>query len=122
MLWFSVICITAESVHDWFLNYFSQDALNVPWLSFSLNSLLGFPGNAGVADCLWTLAAVIKETLKDALVPRAGTGLLTRGSRQEEQLSRNSSGIVRLRDTSSLPCTGRDEVLLKCSGLSIFIF
>ncbi|NWI47566.1 LINES protein, partial [Picathartes gymnocephalus] len=49
-----------------------EDALNVPWLSFSLNSLLGFPGSARVADCLWTLAALIKETLKDALVSRAG--------------------------------------------------
>ncbi|XP_005051800.1 PREDICTED: protein Lines homolog 1 isoform X5 [Ficedula albicollis] len=49
-----------------------EDALNVPWLSFSLKALLGFPGNARVADCLWTLASIIKETLKDALVPRAG--------------------------------------------------
>ncbi|XP_066052624.1 protein Lines homolog 1 isoform X2 [Chamaea fasciata] len=49
-----------------------EDALNVPWLSFSLNALLGFPGNAGVAGCLWTLAAVLKETLKDAPVPGAG--------------------------------------------------
>ncbi|NXT72528.1 LINES protein, partial [Chaetops frenatus] len=49
-----------------------EDALNVPWLNFSLNSLLGFPGGARVADCLWTLAALLKETLKDALVPRAG--------------------------------------------------
>ncbi|NXW81358.1 LINES protein, partial [Hirundo rustica] len=49
-----------------------EDALNVPWLSFSLNTLLGFPGNARVAACLWTLAAVLKETLKDALVPGAG--------------------------------------------------
>ncbi|XP_038003131.1 protein Lines homolog 1 isoform X4 [Motacilla alba alba] len=49
-----------------------EDALNVPWLSFSLAALLGFPGNARVADCLWTLAAILKETLKDALVARAG--------------------------------------------------
>ncbi|XP_048173405.1 protein Lines homolog 1 [Corvus hawaiiensis] len=49
-----------------------EDALNVTWLSFSLNTLLGFPGNARVADCLWTLVAILKETLKDALVPRAG--------------------------------------------------
>ncbi|NWI00902.1 LINES protein, partial [Tichodroma muraria] len=43
-----------------------EDALNVPWLSFSLHTLLGFPGNARVAGCLWTLAAILKETLKDA--------------------------------------------------------
>ncbi|NXK59490.1 LINES protein, partial [Sylvietta virens] len=49
-----------------------EDAGGIPWLSFSLNTLLGFPGNARVADCLWTLAAILKETLKDALVPRAG--------------------------------------------------
>ncbi|KAI1235220.1 Protein Lines, partial [Lamprotornis superbus] len=49
-----------------------EDALNVPWLSFSLNTLLGFPGSARVADCLWTLAAILKETLKDVLEPRAG--------------------------------------------------
>ncbi|XP_041325085.1 protein Lines homolog 1 [Pyrgilauda ruficollis] len=49
-----------------------QDALNVPWLSFSLAALLGFPGSARVAACLWTLAAILKETLKDALVARAG--------------------------------------------------
>ncbi|NWV69830.1 LINES protein, partial [Malurus elegans] len=49
-----------------------EDALNVTWLSFSLNTLLGFPGNSRVADCLWTLTGIIKETLKDAVVPRAG--------------------------------------------------
>ncbi|KAM4765754.1 protein Lines homolog 1 isoform 1-T7 [Cyanocitta cristata] len=49
-----------------------EDALNVTWLSFSLNTLLGLPGNARVADCLWTLVAILKETQKDALVPRAG--------------------------------------------------
>ncbi|XP_050834598.1 protein Lines homolog 1 isoform X1 [Serinus canaria] len=49
-----------------------EDALNVPWLSFSLAALLGFPGSAGVADCLWTLAAILKETLKDAPGARAG--------------------------------------------------
>ncbi|NXO87685.1 LINES protein, partial [Sitta europaea] len=46
-----------------------EDALNVPWLSFSLNTLLGFPGQARVADCLWTLVAILRQ---DALAPRAG--------------------------------------------------
>ncbi|XP_015494784.1 protein Lines homolog 1 [Parus major] len=55
-----------------YLQLKEEDALNVPWLSFSLNTLLGFPGSARVADCLRTLAAVLKETLKDALVPGAG--------------------------------------------------
>ncbi|XP_068059718.1 protein Lines homolog 1 isoform X4 [Anomalospiza imberbis] len=49
-----------------------EDALNAPWLSFSLDALLGFPGNARLADCLWTLAAILKETLKDAPAARAG--------------------------------------------------
>lgn len=49
-----------------------EDALNVPWLSFSVAALLGFPRSAGVADCLWTLAAILKETLKDAPAARAG--------------------------------------------------
>lgn len=49
-----------------------EDALNVTWLSFSLNTLLGFPGSARVAECLQTLAAILRGTLKDAPVPRAG--------------------------------------------------
>ncbi|KAF4804186.1 lines 1 [Turdus rufiventris] len=49
-----------------------EDALNVPWLSFTLTSLLGFPGSARVPACLWTLAAILKETLKDALEAAAG--------------------------------------------------
>ncbi|NXR18945.1 LINES protein, partial [Cinclus mexicanus] len=49
-----------------------EDALNVAWLSFSLNTLLGFPGNGRVAHCLWTLAAILKEAQKGALVPGAG--------------------------------------------------
>ncbi|NXU13201.1 LINES protein, partial [Pardalotus punctatus] len=49
-----------------------EDALNVTWLSFSLTTLLGFPGNARVAACLWTLTGIIKETLKDALAAGAG--------------------------------------------------
>lgn len=95
----------------------------MPWLSFTLTSLLGFPGSARVPACLWTLAAILKETLKDALEPAAGTGgaaaLPTHGCRQEEQLTRNSSGIVRLRDTAPLPYRGGGEVLLKC--LNVFI-
>uniref|UniRef100_A0A8C3QHV7 Lines homolog 1 n=1 Tax=Cyanoderma ruficeps TaxID=181631 RepID=A0A8C3QHV7_9PASS len=55
-----------------YLQLKEEDALNVPWLSFSLNTLLGFPGSARAADCLWTLAAILKETLKDAPVARAG--------------------------------------------------
>ncbi|NWV27145.1 LINES protein, partial [Origma solitaria] len=49
-----------------------EDALNVTWLSFSLNTVLGFPGNGRVAACLWTLTGIVKETLRDAAVPRAG--------------------------------------------------
>ncbi|KFP84708.1 PREDICTED: protein Lines homolog [Acanthisitta chloris] len=49
-----------------------ENALNVTWLTFSLNALLGFPGNAQVAVCLWTLTAVIQETLRDAALPKAG--------------------------------------------------
>ncbi|XP_039579277.1 protein Lines homolog 1 isoform X1 [Passer montanus] len=49
-----------------------EDALNVPWLSFSLAALLGFPGKARVPACLCTLAALLKETLKDAPGARAG--------------------------------------------------
>ncbi|NWR34141.1 LINES protein, partial [Tachuris rubrigastra] len=49
-----------------------ENALNVTWLSFTLNALLGFPGNTPVADCLWTLTTIIKEILKDAVLPKAG--------------------------------------------------
>ncbi|XP_051652745.1 protein Lines homolog 1 isoform X1 [Manacus candei] len=49
-----------------------ENALNVTWLGFTLNTLLGFPGNTPVADCLWTLTAIIKETLRDAVLPKAG--------------------------------------------------
>ncbi|XP_050164967.1 LOW QUALITY PROTEIN: protein Lines homolog 1 [Myiozetetes cayanensis] len=49
-----------------------QNAVNVTWLSFTLNALLGFPGNTPVADCLWTLTAIVKEILKDAVLPKAG--------------------------------------------------
>ncbi|NWT00090.1 LINES protein, partial [Mionectes macconnelli] len=49
-----------------------ENALNVTWLSFTLNALLGFPGNTPVADCLWTVTAIIKEILKDSVLPKAG--------------------------------------------------
>ncbi|XP_071424247.1 ceramide synthase 3 isoform X1 [Pithys albifrons albifrons] len=49
-----------------------ENALNVPWLSFSVNALLGFPGPAPLADCLCTLTAIARETLKDAALPKAG--------------------------------------------------
>ncbi|NWV36009.1 LINES protein, partial [Grantiella picta] len=49
-----------------------EDALNVTWLSYSVNALLGFPGSGRVADCLWALAGIITEALKDAAGPRAG--------------------------------------------------
>ncbi|NWS12466.1 LINES protein, partial [Pachyramphus minor] len=49
-----------------------ENALNVTWLSFTLNTLLGFPGNTPVADCLWTLTTIIKEILKDEILPTAG--------------------------------------------------
>ncbi|XP_077642056.1 protein Lines homolog 1 [Lonchura striata] len=49
-----------------------EDAVNVAWLSFSLDALLGFPGAARVAACLRTLAAILRETLQDAPAARAG--------------------------------------------------
>ncbi|NWR48501.1 LINES protein, partial [Regulus satrapa] len=49
-----------------------EGALNVPWLSFSVKALLAFPGQPRVFSCLWTLAAILTRTTKDALVPRAG--------------------------------------------------
>ncbi|XP_064578095.1 protein Lines homolog 1 isoform X1 [Zonotrichia leucophrys gambelii] len=49
-----------------------EGAVNVPWLSFSLAALPGFPGGAGVPGCLWALAAILKETRKDAPAARAG--------------------------------------------------
>ncbi|NXY21309.1 LINES protein, partial [Atrichornis clamosus] len=49
-----------------------EDALNVTWLSFSLNALLGFPGNSRVADCLWTLTTILNLVLRDAVLPKAG--------------------------------------------------
>ncbi|KAM9270930.1 protein Lines homolog 1 [Cariama cristata] len=49
-----------------------ENALNVTWLTFSLKTLLGFPVNTRVAECLWTLTAVIKDVLKDGALPSAG--------------------------------------------------
>ncbi|NXK96548.1 LINES protein, partial [Formicarius rufipectus] len=49
-----------------------ENALNVTWLSFSVNALLAFPGTAPLGGCLWTLTALIKETLKEAGLPKAG--------------------------------------------------
>ncbi|KFV43968.1 Protein Lines [Tyto alba] len=47
-------------------------ALNVTWLTFSLKTLSGFPANTQVAECLWTLTTLIKDILKDEVLPRAG--------------------------------------------------
>ncbi|NWT38436.1 LINES protein, partial [Chroicocephalus maculipennis] len=49
-----------------------ENALNVTWLTFSLKTLSGFPVNTQVAECLWTLATVIKVILKDKVLPKAG--------------------------------------------------
>ncbi|NXX58706.1 LINES protein, partial [Scopus umbretta] len=58
-----------------FLVYFQlkeENALNVAWLTFSLKTLSGFPENTHVAECLWTLTTIIKDILKDTVVPKAG--------------------------------------------------
>ncbi|NXU74972.1 LINES protein, partial [Oreotrochilus melanogaster] len=49
-----------------------ENALNVTWLTFSLKTLSGFPVNARVAECLWTLTTIIKDILKDKVLPKAG--------------------------------------------------
>ncbi|XP_010183750.1 PREDICTED: protein Lines homolog [Mesitornis unicolor] len=49
-----------------------ENALNVTWLTFSLKTLSGFPGNTQVAECLWTLTTIIKDLLKDKVSPKAG--------------------------------------------------
>ncbi|NXC75382.1 LINES protein, partial [Anhinga anhinga] len=49
-----------------------EDALNVTWLTFSLKTLLGFPVNTRVAECLWTLTTIIKDILKDEVLTKAG--------------------------------------------------
>ncbi|KFQ22155.1 PREDICTED: protein Lines homolog [Merops nubicus] len=49
-----------------------ENSLNATWLTFSLKTLSGFPVHTQVAECLWTLTAVIKDILEDEVVPRAG--------------------------------------------------
>ncbi|XP_040979336.1 LOW QUALITY PROTEIN: protein Lines homolog 1 [Aquila chrysaetos chrysaetos] len=49
-----------------------ENALNVTWLTFSLKTLSGFPVNTQVAECLWTLTTIIKDMLKDEVLPKAG--------------------------------------------------
>ncbi|NXG60926.1 LINES protein, partial [Hemiprocne comata] len=49
-----------------------ENTLNVTWLTFSLKTLSGFPVNARVAGCLWTLTTIIKDILKDKVLPKAG--------------------------------------------------
>ncbi|KAM9275617.1 protein Lines homolog 1 isoform 2-T3 [Morus bassanus] len=49
-----------------------ENALNVTWLTFSLKTLLGFPVNTHVAECLWTLTTIIKDILNDKVLPKAG--------------------------------------------------
>ncbi|NWH67200.1 LINES protein, partial [Geococcyx californianus] len=53
-----------------------QNALNVTWLTFSLKTLSGFPVDTQVAQCLWTLTAILKDVLKDQALPKAGTAKL----------------------------------------------
>ncbi|NXJ64626.1 LINES protein, partial [Rostratula benghalensis] len=48
-----------------------ENVLNVTWLTYSLKTLSGFPVNTQVAECLWTLTAVIKDVMKDKVLPRA---------------------------------------------------
>ncbi|XP_075015928.1 protein Lines homolog 1 isoform X3 [Calonectris borealis] len=49
-----------------------ENTLNVTWLTFSLKTLSGFPVNTHVAECLWTLTTIIKDILKDKVLPKAG--------------------------------------------------
>ncbi|NWS73214.1 LINES protein, partial [Crotophaga sulcirostris] len=53
-----------------------QNVLNVTWLTFSRKTLSGFPVNTQVAQCLWTLTAILKDALKDRTLPKAGTAKL----------------------------------------------
>lgn len=50
-----------------------ENAVNVTWLTFTLKSLLEFPMHTRVAECLWTLTAVIKDVMKDKMLPKPGT-------------------------------------------------
>ncbi|KAM6302816.1 protein Lines homolog 1 isoform 2-T4 [Podargus strigoides] len=49
-----------------------ENTLNITWLTFSLKTLSGFPVNTQVAECLWTLTTIIKDILKDKVLPKAG--------------------------------------------------
>ncbi|NXC13304.1 LINES protein, partial [Corythaeola cristata] len=49
-----------------------ENTLNVTWLTFSLETLSGFPGSTRVAECLGTLTAVLKALLEDKAAPGAG--------------------------------------------------
>ncbi|NXS91840.1 LINES protein, partial [Jacana jacana] len=49
-----------------------EDILNVTWLTSSLKTLSGFPVNTQVAECLWTLTDIIKDIMKDKVLPKAG--------------------------------------------------
>ncbi|KFU87880.1 Protein Lines [Chaetura pelagica] len=49
-----------------------ENTLNVTWLDFSLKTLSEFPVKAWVAGCLWTLTTIIKDILKDQVLPKAG--------------------------------------------------
>ncbi|NXP70723.1 LINES protein, partial [Ramphastos sulfuratus] len=49
-----------------------ENILNVTWLTFTLETLSGFPMNTQVAECLWTLAATINNVLKDEVLLEAG--------------------------------------------------
>ncbi|KFV06405.1 Protein Lines [Tauraco erythrolophus] len=49
-----------------------ENALNITWLTFSLKTLSGFPGNTQVAECLATLTAVVRTLQEDEAAPRAG--------------------------------------------------
>ncbi|NXY71645.1 LINES protein, partial [Glareola pratincola] len=49
-----------------------ENTLNITWLTFSLKTLSGFPANTQVAECLWTLTTIIKDILKDKVLPKEG--------------------------------------------------
>ncbi|NXP15805.1 LINES protein, partial [Thinocorus orbignyianus] len=49
-----------------------ESVLNVTWLTYSLKTLSGFPVNTQVAECLWTLTAIIKDIMKDKVSPKGG--------------------------------------------------
>ncbi|NWI63915.1 LINES protein, partial [Todus mexicanus] len=49
-----------------------ENSLNVTWLTFTLKTLSRFPVSTQVAECLWTLTSIIKDILKDEVLPKAG--------------------------------------------------